>query len=420
VIRRRRLEIEIHDRYGLFRKYRSGVEAWKLGLPALASLPCMVQSSVAERGTVRERIVIWATICHLVFCLSGCARVPEPTFSLSEQTAKLKPEFQNQIAKILREQCGRPLAPKLLGDTTVSADHLKRGAEVFSRYCVQCHGVNGDGKGVAAPYLIPKPRNYIAGVFKFTSTTYGSKPLREDLLRTVRRGIRGTSMPAFPLFAPKDLEAVIDYVLALTHRGELEAELANQAEFDDKIDEENLPTTITGILGKWDAARGQVVYPITPMPTFKRANVEAGKQAFLTKGCAKCHGEDGRGMMETNTGEDYWKFPTKAADLTSGMLHGGTEPLDIYRHIFAGINGTPMPSFKEALKAEPDTIWNLVSYVLHVADIRREGAIPDSGILENGHLKPLPGVKIGAPARAPTPEAGPTTLRSRPGGVRAS
>ncbi|MGC8641016.1 MAG: c-type cytochrome [Isosphaeraceae bacterium] len=220
-------------------------------------------------------------------------------------------------------------------------------------------------------------------------------------------------MPAFPLLAPRDLEAVVDYVLALTRRGELETELANEAEFDDQIDEATLPRTISAILAKWDAARGNVVYPITPMPTFKQANVDLGKQAFLGKGCSKCHGEDGRGMLATNTGEDVWGYPTKAADLTSGMLHGGTEPLDIYRHVFAGINGTPMPSFKDALKAEPETIWNLVAYVLHVVDIRREGAVPDSGFLENGLLKPLPGVKVGAPAAAPGSAGGPTTSRSR-------
>ena len=108
--------------------------------------------------------------------------------------------------------------------------------ELYSRYCVQCHGVNGDGNGVAATYMIPKPRNYQMGIFKFTSTSYGSKPLREDLLRTVRRGVRGTSMPAFPLLPPKDLEAVVDYVQSLTRRGELETKLAEQAEFDEQID----------------------------------------------------------------------------------------------------------------------------------------------------------------------------------------
>jgi len=34
--------------------------------------------------------------------------------------------------------------------------------------------------------------------------------------------------------------------------------------------------------------------------------------------------------------------------------------------------------------------------VLQVADIRREGAMPDSGFLEDGLLKPLPGVKPGS------------------------
>jgi len=368
---------------------------------------------------VRDRIAIGATICHLAFLAVGCARLPEPAFTISSQTQKLKPEFQKQIAKILGERCGRPLAPKLLGGTGASASlsHLKRGAEVYSRYCVQCHGVNGDGNGVAASYMIPKPRNYLLGIFKFTSTTYGSKPLREDLIRTVRRGVRGTSMPAFPLLPPKDLEAVVDYVQALTRRGELDTKLAEQAEFDEQIDEAKVPEVVTEIVNRWEAARGLVVYPSTPMPTFKRSNVDQGKQAFLTKGCAQCHGDDGRGMLASNVEKkDAWGNPTKAADLTSGMLRGGTEPLDIYRHIDSGINGTPMPSFRDTLKGEPATIWNLVAYVLQVADIRREGSIPDSGFLEDGLLKTLPGVKpvSSAPAEIPAPAPAPATTRSEP------
>ena len=75
------------------------------------------------------------------------------------------------------------------------------------------------------------------------------------------------------------------------------------------------------------------------------------------------------------------------------MLRGGTDPLDIYRHIDAGINGTPMPSFHATLQKEPETTWSLVAYVLTIADSRRSGKIPDAGLLENGILKPLPGVK---------------------------
>jgi mono/diheme cytochrome c family protein len=351
---------------------------------------------------VRDRISFLAMSCHLFFIAVGCARQSEPVFTSSAQVEKLKPEFKQQIKKILSDQCGRPLAPKLLGSRDVSEAHVRRGAEVYSRYCVQCHGVTGDGNGVAAAYLNPKPRNYLLGIFKFTSTTYGSKPLKEDLLRTVKRGIRGTSMPAFPLLPPTDLDAVVDYVLALTHRGELESKLADGAEFDEQVDEKRVPELVQEVLSRWQLARSQVVYPSTPMPEFKRSSVDEGKAAFLSIGCSKCHGEDGRGMLASNVGTDAWGNPTKAADLTSGMLRGGTEPLDIYRHIDAGINGTPMPSFRDTLKEKPQMIWNLVAYVLRVADSRREGAMPDSGFLEDGFLKPLPGVKTpAAPAAAP-------------------
>ena len=37
---------------------------------------------------------------------------------------------------------------------------------------------------------------------------------------------------------------------------------------------------------EWEQARGQVVYPTTPMPEFTPAIVEQGKKAFLTLGCA--------------------------------------------------------------------------------------------------------------------------------------
>ncbi len=133
------------------------------------------------------------------------------------------------------------------------------------------------------------------------------------------------------------------------------------------------------------------------MPEFTPAVVDQGKKAFLTVGCAQCHGDDGRGQMASNVGTDAWGNPTKAADLTSGMLRGGTEPLDIYRHIDAGINGTPMPAFHDSLQKEPDRVWHLVGYVLSVADTRRLGKVPESGLLQNGILKPLPGV---APATA--------------------
>jgi len=332
----------------------------------------------------------------LVLLLAGgCARQADPPYVDSPEIAQLKPELKERVHAILLESCGTAESPRLLGDDKVSMDHLRRGRAVYARSCLPCHGHSGDGNGPAAVYLIPKPRDYRKGIFKFTSTTYGSKPLREDLLRTVRRGIRGTSMPSFSLLAPADLEAVVDYVLVLTHRGELEAQLAEEAEFGDTIENDRVTEMIANIKTRWRQARSNIVYPLTPMPEFTPEVVARGKQAFLTVGCAQCHGEDGRGQLATNKAlSDSWGNPTKAADLTSGMLRGGTEPIDIFRHVDAGINGTPMPSFHAALEKEPATIWNLVGYVLYVADSRRRGTIFDAGLLEDGLLQPLPGVRV--------------------------
>ncbi len=341
-----------------------------------------------------------STSVVLVTLIVGCARQPDIAYVSSQQVQKLTPELQKQVLSILKDRCGTPQSPKLLGNSEIKAAHLRHGEAVYSRYCVQCHGVTGDGNGVAAAYMIPKPRDYRPGTFKLTSTTYGSKPLREDLLRTVKRGIRGTSMPSFSLLPPVDLEAVVDYVLVLTHRGELEAQLAEEAEFNGSIERPRIAELVATVLDRWDQARARIVYPVTPMPQFTTGVVEQGKKAFLTLACAQCHGDDGRGQMATNVGVDAWGNPTKAADLTSGMLRGGTEPLDIYRHIDAGINGTPMPSFHANLQKEPETMWKLVAYVLNVVDERRRGIIPDSGLLQDGILKPLPGVK---------PAAGPKT-----------
>ncbi|MFO0916816.1 MAG: cytochrome c [Planctomycetaceae bacterium] len=96
---------------------------------------------------------------------------------------------------------------------------MARGQAVYQERCVQCHGVSGDGNGPSGHLMYPRPRDYRKGIFKFTSTPYGYRPLRTDLLRTVRQGIRGTSMPAFHLLHEHDIQSVVDYVLMLARQG---------------------------------------------------------------------------------------------------------------------------------------------------------------------------------------------------------
>src|SRR6266540_3743479 len=64
-----------------------------------------------------------------------------------------------------------------------------RGQRVFARYCISCHGVEGDGRGPTADWVDPKPRILTSGVFKFRSTPSGALPTDADLLRTITNGL---------------------------------------------------------------------------------------------------------------------------------------------------------------------------------------------------------------------------------------
>ncbi len=310
----------------------------------------------------------------LAILVAGCERAAEPVYTLRPDVQELAPEVRQSIAQELLKYCGTPQHPKLLGGG-VDPLTLERGAAVFQQRCVGCHGETGDGNGPAAEYLYPRPRDYRRGIFKFTSTPYGSKPRREDLVRVVRHGARGTSMPEFKLLSDDDLQAVVDYVLALTHRGELEHALAMEADEEDSIDPEKTPELVDSILARWHDAQGKLVRPLTPETPYDQESIERGRQAFLTEtaGCFKCHGPNGRGQPVDNPQgfKDAWDHPTRAADLTAGMFHGGGRPSDIYRRIYSGINGTPMPGFSAQLSGKPETFWDLVHYVEFVSNARR-------------------------------------------------
>jgi len=328
-------------------------------------------------GRWKRSALLAVVLC--VELISGCARTPEPEFASSDAVKKLSPDLRKRVVDVVNESCGTATAPKMLGDDKFDPEPLKLGQALYTENCMRCHGVTGDGNGPVAKFMRPRPRDYRKGIFKFTTKPYGSRPRRADLVRTVRRGIPGTSMPSFRLLPDSDIEALVDYVLVLAHRGEFEFELALEADSSNEIAASFPAEATTTVLQKWKAAESGEVQALTPMPVFTADNVKRGRQAFLTKGCSKCHGEDGRGLTRDNAFVDSWGFPTRAADLTSGLLHGGPQPIDVYRRVHSGINGTPMPGFASALSKEPDTIWDLVSYVLYVSNRRREKEIPAAG-----------------------------------------
>ena len=113
-----------------------------------------------------------------------------------------------------------------------AAGPIAEGAGLYRKHCVSCHGINGNGRGENSAILDPYPRDYRLGIFKFKSTERGSKPLREDLARSIGKGIEGTAMKKIPELSDEDVQALVDYVIYLSIRGELERALIDDAMFN--------------------------------------------------------------------------------------------------------------------------------------------------------------------------------------------
>ena len=96
------------------------------------------------------------------------------------------------------------LAPALF-----AAEESLPGGARYQKLCSQCHGEKGDGNGVAAARLLPRPRDFTAGKFKVRTTPSGSLPTDADLLRIIKNGMPYTSMPGWSHLPESDLQELL-------------------------------------------------------------------------------------------------------------------------------------------------------------------------------------------------------------------
>jgi cytochrome c len=206
------------------------------------------------------------------------------------------------------------------------------GRKLYLQNCSQCHGDKGDGEGYAAPHLRPRPRNFTTGKFKVRTTPNGALPTHQDLVNIIRRGMPYTSMPAWPNLADQEVSDLAYFI-----------------------------TTFSPQFSSADSVPAPVPLPRAPKVT--KASIELGKKLYEDNGCVKCHGTLGRGDgPSAPTLVDDWGHQIRAADLAqSWTLRGGSSREDIFRTMSTGFNGTPMPSFADALTAEQR--WAITDFI---------------------------------------------------------
>jgi mono/diheme cytochrome c family protein len=166
-----------------------------------------------------------------------------------------------------------------------------------------CHGPDGRGNGPAAPSLIPRPRDFTLGQFKYKSTAPGQPPSDADLIDVVANGLPASAMPYWKgTLSDADIRDVIAYVKSLS------------PVFDNAS-----PQAMT----------------LPPRVNPDAESLARGKDLFTAQACNSCHGDEGRGGL---TFKDAKGYPVISRDLTAPWsFRGGSAPEQIWLRLTTGL-----------------------------------------------------------------------------------
>lgn len=227
---------------------------------------------------------------------------------------------------------------------------MELGRATYDRWCAHCHGAEGDGEGVAAGYMLPRPRDFTKGTYQIRTTASGMLPTDADMLRMIDEGMPGTAMPGWEEWLS---------------RGEREALVVHLKSFSRFFESEGAPEPL-----EFGGA-----------PGVTEEGLAEGRRFYEEIECWKCHGQEGRGDGTSSpTLENDDDEPIRATDLTQPWyFNGGGTVEEIYRRLRTGLDGTPMPSFSDLLESgymTEEQLWRLAQYVRSLAP-EREPAVRD-------------------------------------------
>ena len=196
---------------------------------------------------------------------------------------------------------------------------------IYIEKCAFCHGPDGRGNGAEAASMIPRPRDFTEGLFKYKTTPEGAPPSNDDLIAVVTNGLHASGMPYF--------------------RGILS--------------EQEIRDVVGVVKGFSKAFAAAAPAPIEPPPRSPPSAESVARGADLYKAnCAACHGDDLRGGREQQDSKGY---PVVSRDLTaSWTFRGGDAPEAIFIRLSTGLLPAPMPAFA-SLSAE--SRWDLVNFL---------------------------------------------------------
>lgn len=287
---------------------------------------------------------------------------PEPPDELGEAQAPTPDDDPAEAVTAAEETPATHTSDEAPAEETVaaagdSAAPQRRGANLFARHCGACHGERGDGQGLAARFLFPKPRDLRAGRFRLVSTL-NNVPTREDLDSVLARGMPGSAMVSWAHLSAEDRQALVDEIIQIRRDGARDIELQLAAEAEEELDEEELTENVDYLTTPGEVFAPPELGAATP------ESVARGRELYVAKGCISCHGQTGRGDGQQKM-VDGEGFATRPRDLTLGIFKGADDPVSVYRRLWLGMPGSAMPASQQ-LTAEQ--VGDMVNYVLSLSD----------------------------------------------------
>ncbi len=195
--------------------------------------------------------------------------------------------------------------------------HKTSPKHLYMTFCQRCHAAQGDGFGTIQPNLANFPRAF------WKNAEFFRRISDERIVRSVERGIPGTSMPPYgELLGREAVNSLVDLIFR---------------EFI-RIKREEKKTG----------------FGVPPKPATLLSQNATEKE--YRQMCAACHGIAGTGR-----GPDYLKNLPRPRDLTNQPYFKSLSDDRIAGAISFGVPGTGMPAFGE--KISPEKVWSLVGKI---------------------------------------------------------
>lgn len=152
-----------------------------------------------------------AVLAFAVGCGGDSGAADTPAEPAPEAKAEEPAPAAEEPAPAAEEKKEEPVAADTASDNAM-------GKELFTTYCVSCHGAEGKGDGVAGAALNPKPASFADAGFWTGKSSAGHERTDEHLATVIKGG--GAAIGLSPLMAPwgavidtdEKLNAIVAYV----------------------------------------------------------------------------------------------------------------------------------------------------------------------------------------------------------------